>query len=58
MVTKVTMTSKFLKMASRLNYEQVKEPNGCSKIAGSFRMVMAANMGTVGEYVYLWDKLL
>ena len=23
-----------------------------------FRMVMATKMGTIGEYVYLWDKFL
>ena len=49
-------------MAIGLNYEQVRELlyDTCSTVASSFRIVimMAANLGTVGEYVYLWDKLL
>ena len=49
----ITTMSK-LKMAIGLNYE-----HGYSTIALSFGMVMAANhLETVGEYVYLWDKLL
>ena len=35
-----------------------KLENDCSMMAASFRTVMAAKLGTVGEYVYLWDKLL
>ena len=31
--------------------------NGYSTMASCFRTVMAAKLGTVGEYVYLWDKL-
>ena len=27
-------------------------------MASSFSTVMAAKLGTVGEYVYLWNKLL
>ena len=38
-------------MASKLE-------NGCSTMASSFRTAMAVKLGTVGEYVYLWDKLL
>ena len=43
-------------MASGLNYEQVIE--WLLHDGFKLRMVMAMNLGTVGEYVYLWDQLL
>ena len=27
-------------------------------MVSSLRMVMGANLGTAGEYVYLWDQLV
>ena len=35
-----------------------KLEDGCSMMASSFRKVMAAKLGTIGEFVYHWDKLL
>ena len=45
-----------LKMANWLNYNKLY--NDCSAMASSFSTVMAAKLGTVGEYVYIWNKLL
>ena len=41
-------------MANGLNYKQVID----STMASRFSTVMAAKLGTVGEYVCIWNKLL
>ena len=51
------MTPKFI-LKWRTGRTASKLEKGCSTTALSFRTVMAAKLGTVGEYVYLWDKLL
>ena len=57
MVTKVTITSKFIKNGETIEL-RASSRTVVSMMASSFRTVMAALLGTVGEYVYLWDKLL
>ena len=57
MVAKVTMMPKFI-FKWRMGRIASKLETGCSTMASSFRTVMAAKLGTVGEYVYLWDKLV
>ena len=55
-VNPLTATSAYLKVLRKTITR--KSENDCSTMASGFSKVMAAKLGTVGEYVYLWNKLL